>query len=172
MAKKYTKKRQASVKQNLRTKKNKRTKIKRRITRRSKNMKGGFFKLGGGSANNDVQNVQNVMIENLCTSTRSGGSLEETDKVASTNVKNLCNFRNTNIQNSPTNTLSGGNSSKPGFIGKAFSLITAPIRLAFSIIGSITGFSAESKTPLNNALAVPVKPVINTVRTNQMTQMN
>ena len=159
MAKKYTKKRQIS-----RTKRTKRITKRKLRSRRSKNMKGGFFKLGGGAAaNNDVQNV---MIENLCNSTRGGGTLDETDKVAATNVKNLCDVRNTTIQNSPTNTLRGGNSSSSSLFGKVFSLVTAPMRIAFNIIGKVTGFSAESKAPLNNAIAMQHKPIISTIRTS------
>ena len=157
MAKKYTKKRKTS-----RTSRTKRITKRKPRSRRGKNMKGGFFKLGGGSANNDVQNV---MIENLCNSTRGGGALDETDKVAATNVKNLCDVRNTNIHNSPTNTLRGGDSSSPGLFSKVFSLVTAPMRIAFNIIGKVTGFSAESKAPLNNAIAMQHKPIINTIRT-------
>ena len=160
MAKKYTKKRQIS-----RTSRPKRITKRKLRSRRGKNMKGGFFKLGGGAAAKNAD-IQNVMIENLCTSTRGGGTLDGTDAVAATNVKNLCNVRNTTIQNSPTSILRGGNSSSSSLFGKVFSLVTAPMRIAFNIIGKVTGFSAESKAPLNNAIAMQHKPIMSTIRTS------
>ena len=122
-------------------------------------MKGGFFFKGGSSANNEVQKT---LIENLCIKTKSGGSLEAKDGVASSHRQNLC--RNNAIHQSPANPLSGGNSAgNYGFMGKVFLLVTAPIRIALNILGKVTGFSVESATPLNNAIAVQQKPIINAV---------
>ena len=149
MVKKYTKKRQTS-----KTGKTKRITKKKLRSRRGKNMKGGFFQLGRGEAKADIQRV---MIQNLCTSTGGGENLNGKDPVAATNVKNLCST------SSPTSALSGGNSSSSGLVGKVFSLVTAPMRIAFNIIGKVTGFSAESKTPLNNAIDMQHKPI--TIRT-------
>lgn len=130
------------------------SKKRRRVSnsKRNGNRVGNKNKQKGGNP----ESVKNIMIQNLCRSTKRGESLKNKDSASYVHIQNLCSTadissNNLNNFNSEFNNIEQSNSKSKsksflegGFVGTMFKLATMPLTIASSGFKKVTGIDLEN----------------------------
>ena len=141
----------------------KNTKKRQRVVKRARNFNSKKRKRVSNSKRNrnkqkggNPESVKNIMIQNLCRSTKRGENLKNKDSASYVHIQNLCSttdFSNNNLNNLNSqfnNDINEPSNSKSksflagGFVGTMFKLATMPLTIASSGFKKVTGIDLEN----------------------------